>query len=103
MIFDQFDRIRVVNLRHRRDRRNQMNRQLAKVGLLGDPRVSYQKAYQFSDALNFRTAGLDSDECQRVRMEKYANGTKSSAINRKNSISVLSGWRKASEYPYGGM
>jgi glycosyl transferase family 25 len=57
MIFDQFDRVRIVNLPHRRDRRNQMNRQLAKVGLLGDSRVSYQRAYQFSDALNFRTAG----------------------------------------------
>jgi glycosyl transferase family 25 len=57
MLFDQFERIRIVNLPHRNDRRKQMDRQLAKVGLLGDPRVSYQKAYQFAEALNFRTAG----------------------------------------------
>jgi glycosyl transferase, family 25 len=41
MLFDRFDRIRIVNLPHRKDRRNEMNRQLAKVGLLGDPRVEY--------------------------------------------------------------
>ena len=45
MIFDAFDRIRIINLPHRRDRRNEMDRQLARVGLAGDPRVAYFPAF----------------------------------------------------------
>lgn len=44
MIFDQFDRIRIINLPHRTDRRQEMERELAKVGLLGNPRVAFYEA-----------------------------------------------------------
>lgn len=44
MPFDKFDRIRVINLRHRKDRRSEMEAQLARVGLLGDPRVEFHVA-----------------------------------------------------------
>jgi glycosyl transferase family 25 len=44
MPFDKFERIRVINLRHRTDRRSEMEAQLARVGLLGDPRVAFHAA-----------------------------------------------------------
>lgn len=45
MLFNNFDRIRIINLPHRKDRRSEMNRQLALVGLLGDSRVEYFPAF----------------------------------------------------------
>lgn len=43
-IFDAFDRIRIINLEHRSDRRREMVQQLSRVGMLDDPRVSFFKA-----------------------------------------------------------
>ena len=40
-LFDAFDSIRILNLPHRSDRRREMLRELAKVGLSGDERVSF--------------------------------------------------------------
>ena len=57
MLFDQFERIWVVNLLHRKDRRAEMENQLAKVGLLGDPRVKFFDALSFEDAGPFRRTG----------------------------------------------
>src|SRR5690606_22435902 len=57
MSFDNFDRIRVVNLPDRVDRRKEMSRQLTKVGLHDDPRVSFFPAKRFQDAGIFRSAG----------------------------------------------
>lgn len=51
MIFDQFDRIRIINLAHRSDRRVQMEAELRRVGLVGDSRV------RFFDAIRPETAG----------------------------------------------
>jgi glycosyl transferase family 25 len=41
MFFDAFDSIRILNLPHRADRRSEMMRELGKLGLAGDPRVSF--------------------------------------------------------------
>ena len=57
MLFDHFDRIRIVNLPHRTDRRAEMNAQLAKVGLLGDPRVKFFAALSFRDPGPFLRRG----------------------------------------------
>ena len=56
-IFDHFDRIRVVNLSDRTDRRREMDRELAAVGLDGDPRVAYFAAIRPSDAGDFTSIG----------------------------------------------
>ena len=56
-IFDQFDRIRIVNLPYRTDRRRAMDRELAKVGLSGDPRVSYFDAIRPEIAGSFTSIG----------------------------------------------
>src|SRR5690606_34813991 len=49
MLFDHFDLIRIVNLPHRKDRRAEMCGQLAKLGLLNDPRVAFFDALSFED------------------------------------------------------
>jgi glycosyl transferase, family 25 len=57
MVFDQFDRIRIVNLASRSDRRREMKHQLSLVGLNDDPRVEFFEAIQSVDAGPFRKAG----------------------------------------------
>jgi glycosyl transferase family 25 len=56
-VFASFDRIRIVNLAARRDRRAEMEAQLAKVGLLGDPRVEFFAALSYSEPGPFLRAG----------------------------------------------
>jgi glycosyl transferase family 25 len=57
VLFDSFDMIRVINLASRRDRRAEMIAELKKVGLAGDPRVSFFSAVRPPDAGPFRRAG----------------------------------------------
>src|SRR3546814_16356979 len=56
-IFDHFDAIRIVNLAQRTDRRRAMNRELARVGLAGDPRVAFFSAIRPADAGRFTSIG----------------------------------------------
>ncbi|GAA0482281.1 hypothetical protein GCM10009096_25780 [Parasphingorhabdus litoris] len=57
MIFDQFDSIRIINLPYRTDRRAEMEGELARLGLLDDPRVAFFNAFQFEDAGTFSSPG----------------------------------------------
>jgi len=57
MIFDEFDQIRIISLPERKDRRREMRRQLARVGLVDDPRVAFFDASRFDEAGIFRAAG----------------------------------------------
>jgi glycosyl transferase, family 25 len=57
MVFDKFDRIRIVNLPSRSDRRREMEHQLSLVGLADDPRVKFFDAIQSVDPGPFRKAG----------------------------------------------
>ena len=56
-VFSAFDRIRIVNLASRPDRRAEMEAQLARVGLLGDPKVEFFEALAFDDPGPFRRKG----------------------------------------------
>ena len=56
-MFDRFDCIRIINLRERRDRRRDMERELRALGLLGDPRVSFFPAIRPDDAGDFTSVG----------------------------------------------
>lgn len=56
-MFAPFDRIRIINLPERRDRRRDMERELAAVGLSGDPRVSFFAAIRPADAGDFTSIG----------------------------------------------
>lgn len=52
-----FDQIRIINLPARRDRREQMKRELRRIGLAGDPRVQFFPAIQPDDIAPFRRRG----------------------------------------------
>ena len=57
MLFNYFDRIRVVSLPQRKDRRAEMLAQFAKIGLHGDARIAFFDALSFSDAGPFLRRG----------------------------------------------
>ena len=50
MLFDHFDQVRVINLKHRTDRRAQMLGELRRIGADNDPRVAFFGACRFEDA-----------------------------------------------------
>ena len=56
-VLSAFDRIRIVNLATRPDRRAEMESQLAKVGLLGEPHVAFFEALSFDRPGPFRRRG----------------------------------------------
>lgn len=56
-LFDRFDRIRIVNLPERSDRRREMDRELARIGLSDDPRVAYFPAIRPQDQGRFTSIG----------------------------------------------
>ena len=56
-IFDAFDVIHIINLPERKDRRREMQNQLAKVGLAGDPRVKFFRAIKPSTSADFSSIG----------------------------------------------
>lgn len=56
-LLDRFDRIRIINLPDRTDRRRDMDRELEKVGLAQDARVAYFAAIRPEQAENFTSVG----------------------------------------------
>lgn len=56
-LFDAFDRIRIINLASRTDRRVEMERELRRAGLLGDPRVAFFPAVACADSGPFPNRG----------------------------------------------
>ncbi|WP_120716545.1 glycosyltransferase family 25 protein [Tsuneonella amylolytica] len=56
-LLDTFDRIRVINLPERTDRRREMDAELAAVGLAGDPRVAYFPGIRPADQGRFNSIG----------------------------------------------
>jgi glycosyl transferase family 25 len=71
--FEPFDRIKIINLPERTDRRRGMDKELAKVGLLNDPRVSYFQAIRPSDAGAFTSVGARGVyESQRAILKEAA-------------------------------
>ncbi len=57
MLFDHFDRVRVINLKHRTDRRAQMVGELRRIGADRDPRVAFFDACRFDDAGTITSIG----------------------------------------------
>lgn len=57
MIFPGFDRIRIINLPSRSDRRAEMLRELRRVGLEGDPRVQFVDGVLVGDKAPWRAPG----------------------------------------------
>jgi glycosyl transferase family 25 len=57
MFFDEFDRIYVINLRSRSDRRQEMELEFRKLGLEGDERIVFFDAIACDDAGPFKRVG----------------------------------------------
>ena len=57
MTLGRFERIRVINLAERHDRRLDMERELAAIGLGNDPRVAFFPAIRPADSGNFTSVG----------------------------------------------
>lgn len=56
-MFDSYDRICIINLPERTDRRAEMERELARIGLSGDPRVYFFAAIRPDTVGHFRSIG----------------------------------------------
>lgn len=56
-VFNYFDRITIINLPHRTDRRREMDKELQTLGLANDPRVSYFAAIRPQDKGRFTSIG----------------------------------------------
>ena len=56
-MIDAFDRIRIINLRSRADRRREMAGELKRLGLKNDPRVEFFEAIAPADRGKWRTIG----------------------------------------------
>jgi hypothetical protein len=56
-IFPGFDRIRIINLPSRPDRRREMEAELRRLGLAGDPRVEFVDGVVVEDMAPFRARG----------------------------------------------
>jgi len=56
-MFDRFDLIRIINLPYRSDRRAEMMRELAAIGLADDPRVKFFEAIRPADKADFYSVG----------------------------------------------
>lgn len=57
MLFDYFDAVRIINLAHRTDRRQQMLGELRRLGAQDDPRVAFFDACRFDAAGSFTSVG----------------------------------------------
>jgi glycosyl transferase family 25 len=80
MIFDQFDMIRVINLRERGDRRRRMKRELRRVGLAGDPRAAFFDAIRPSDAGRHTSIGMSGVFLSHLAILKEAAGKNASVL-----------------------
>ena len=56
-VFGGFDRIRIINLPERTDRRREMERELARIGLKDDPRIAFVPGIRPADMAPFRARG----------------------------------------------
>lgn len=58
MLFDQFDRVRIISLPHRKDRRREMTAELNKLGIgIDGDRVAFFDAFKVGDKSCFYSAG----------------------------------------------
>jgi glycosyl transferase family 25 len=80
VLFNHFDRIRVVSLPHRKDRRSEMLAQFAKVGLRDDPRIEFFDALSFSDPGPFLRRGSHGNFKSRIPLLREAGEARESIL-----------------------
>lgn len=107
-LFAAFDRIRVVNLPQRKDRRAQMERELRAAGVLGDPRVAFFPAIACSDPGPFRRVGSHGAFCSHLALLREAAEADQSILILQDDcdflLAELEGYRLPPQWDlfYGG-
>lgn len=100
-IFDYFDRIRIINLPARTDRRRAMDRELIGAGLARHPGIAYFDAVRPDDAGSFTSIGARGCyESQKILLKQAADAGESILILEDDcffypgieKVSVADGW-----------
>ena len=73
-MFQAFDKISIISLPHRTDRRKEMREQLRKVGLKGDPRVEFFDAVRPADPGRFANIGANGCYSSHLEILKANRG-----------------------------
>ncbi|UZK67747.1 glycosyltransferase family 25 protein [Sphingomonas sp. M1-B02] len=101
-MFDDFEILRVISLPQRRDRRREMESEIARAGLAGDPRIAFFDALRPSDAGPFSSIGARGCYQSHVKILEEAVRKKASVLILEDdcdlapdagSISLGSGWQ----------
>lgn len=94
-MFERFDRIRIVSLPHRTDRRADMRRELTKLGLAGDPRVEFFDALRPDNAGFFRNCGQHGCYLSHLAIIKEAAEARESVLVLQDDCEFIPGKRPA--------
>ena len=90
-VFKHFDRIRIINLASRKDRRREMERELDRVGLKNDLRVSYFAAIRPSDAGTFTSIGARGAYESQKQILREAAGANQSVLILEDDCEFITG------------
>ena len=105
--FAGFDRIRIINLPARSDRRAEMTAELRRVGLADDPRVEFANGVIAEDATPFRSAGEKGVFLAQLQVLRDAAEAGESVLILEDDVdftAAASTWRRseACDIAYGG-
>lgn len=100
MIFDHFDRIRVVNLPRRTDRRRQMTRELAPFGLPRDPRFAFYPGIEIPERGPFLRAGSHGNFIAHRRLLEDAARERQSILILEDDCTFLPAIRSYEPPPF---
>jgi len=106
-IFPGFDRIRIINLPSRPDRRAEMLRELRRIGLEGDPRVQFVDGVLVEDKAPWRAPGEKGVFLAQLGIIKDAAAAGESVLILEDDVDftpAAAGWGRtdACDIAYGG-
>lgn len=106
-VFAGFDRIRIINLPSRPDRRAEMTRELRRIGLEGDPRVQFVDGVIVDDMKPFRRPGEKGIFLAQLGIISEAAAAGESVLILEDDVdftSTATSWRPSAEcdIAYGG-
>jgi glycosyl transferase family 25 len=107
MAFDAYDRIRVINLRSRADRRREMKRELGRLGLANDNRVQFFDAVEPDGLGHWRSRGEHGCFLSHLGILKEASAAGESILVLEDDCdftdaALTSDWGRGADIFYGG-
>jgi len=102
-----FDRIRIINLPSRADRRKEMRRELRQLGIEGDPRINFIDGVIVNDKAPFRSEGEKGVFLAHLNILKAAAADQASVLILEDDVDFTAaayGWHRPTEcdIAYGG-